>query len=95
MPTTTEATKSIAPCRGCDDNFYNLDGNSTTGRCWLLERAKLVTRYRIGWWTQPTQTGAYQKVETYDCHHAPGKYALHEELPDFITAEERERIEGT
>lgn len=91
---TTATDKSIAPCSGCRDDYYNRGGHSNTGRCWLLENAKLVTRYRLGWWTAPTERGAYAKVETYDCHHAPGQYALHKELPDFVTAEERERIEA-
>lgn len=81
-------------CAGCRDDYYNRGNNSTTGRCWLLDNAKVVTRYKIGWWTQPTQPGAYTKVTTLDCHSAPGQYALHEKLPDFVTAEERQRVEA-
>lgn len=79
-------------CAGCRDNFYNQPDNSQGGRCWLLENAVVVTRYRIGWWTEPTQPGAYTKVETLSCHHEPGQFAFHEELPDFITPEERKRV---
>lgn len=81
-------------CRGCRDDYYNQPGNTPCGHCFSLDSATLVTRYRIGWWTQPTVPGAYSKVETLSCHHAPGQYALHEKLPDFITADERRRIEA-
>lgn len=33
-----------AHCKGCRDDFYNHDGNSTTGECWGLEAAKLGKR---------------------------------------------------
>jgi hypothetical protein len=92
MVMATKTTDKVHLCEGCRNNFYNQAGNSTTGRCWSMENAKVVTRYRLGWWTQPTQPGAYAKVTTLSCHHAPGQYALHEELPDFITSEERNRI---
>lgn len=81
-------------CRGCRDDYYNQAGNSQTGRCWGLANAKVVTRYRIGWWTQPTQPGAYTKVQTLDCHHAPGQYALHQTVseccPDKSRVEKQE-----
>lgn len=70
-------------CSGCRDDYYNHDGNSDTGRCWLFNRAQVVTRYRIGWWTQPTQPGAFTKVTTLSCHNAPGRYAQYEQLPSY------------
>lgn len=75
--------KSTDLCLGCRDNFYN--GNNPMGvkQCWMFPKAKVVVRYKIGWWTKPTQPGAYEKVETLNCHHATGKYALHEKLPSF------------
>jgi hypothetical protein len=76
-------------CEGCRNNFYNQSGNSNTGRCWSFDNAKVVTRYRIGWWTQPTSPTAYTKVKTLDCHHAPGQYALHEELPACFPGKSR------
>jgi hypothetical protein len=92
-PSTANDAK-LPMCRGCRDDYYNRGGNSTTGRCWLLENAKVVTRYRLGWWTPPTVAGAFTKVDTLHCHHAPGQYALYEKLPDFITADERQHIES-
>lgn len=81
-------------CAGCRDNFYNTRGNSTTGECWNLKTAQVVTRFRLSWWTQPDTKGAFQKVETNSCHYATGRYALYKTLPDFVTADERRRIDG-
>jgi hypothetical protein len=69
-------------CAGCRNDFYNDKNPLGVKRCWSFESAKVVTRYRIGWWTQPTQSGAYAKVLTLTCHHAPGQYAQHVEMPE-------------
>lgn len=71
-------------CSGCRDDHYNQRGNSTTGECWNLKTAKVVTRYRIGWWTTPTEPFAFRKVTTLSCHNAAGRYAHYEQLPDFV-----------
>ena len=98
MTTATKLDRShdakLPLCAGCRDDYYNQPGNTPCGRCYSLASAKVVTRYRIGWWTTPTNPGAYTKVRTLSCHHEPGAYAFHEKLPDFITPEERQRIEG-
>lgn len=70
-------------CSGCRNDFYNQSSNSTSGECWLLEDAEVVTRFRIGWWTRPDESGAFQKVTTLSCHSAPGKYGHYKELPSF------------
>lgn len=72
--------KSKALCAGCRDEYYNGLG---AVECWSYQGAQVVTRYRIGWWTTPDTPGAFTKVETLNCHHAPGKYALQEKLPPF------------
>ena len=41
-----------------------------------------VTRYKIGWWTQPLNAQCFTKVKTLDCHSAPGKYGLYKQLPE-------------
>lgn len=79
-------------CAGCGDDFYNHRGDGQ--KCWDLPKAKVVTRYKLGWWTQPDWKGAFAKVETLSCHHERGKFAFYEKLPDFVTQEERDRIEG-
>ena len=43
--------------------------------------AKLVTRWKLAWWTTPDAPGAYQEVKTYSCHNEPGRYAFHQQLP--------------
>jgi hypothetical protein len=73
----TEKSKLL--CAGCTDNFYNQQPQG----CWNYDDAKVVTRYRIGWWVAPTEPGAFTKVDTLGCHHAPGKYAHRDKLPDF------------
>lgn len=81
-------------CADCRNDFYNQPGNSNTGQCWLLKSAKVVTRYKTPWWTRPTEPGAFTKVMTFNCHHEPGRFSFRETLPDFITADERKRIEA-
>ena len=70
-------------CVGCRDDFYNEPGNSTTGECWLLKKAKEVIRYRIGWWTAPTQPGAFARVRVLSCYNQPGRFGYYVKLPDF------------
>ena len=81
-------------CGGCSENFYN--GNNQFGikECWNLKGARVVTRYKLHWWTAPTQAGAFTKVKTLSCHTETGRYAFYEKLPDVITTEERKRIEA-
>lgn len=84
-------------CQGCRDNYYNTQGKAngqSPNGCFSLSKAKRVTRFRLGWWTRPDSPGAFRKVETLSCHRAPGQYAHYEKLPDFVTKEERKRIEG-
>ena len=65
-------------CSGCRDDFYNHNGPK---ECWMLKTSKVVTRFRIPWWTQPTQAGAFTKVTTNSCHYATGVYQHYEKLP--------------
>ena len=78
-------TKNKALCLGCRDNFYN--GNNPIGvqECWLYKNAKVVRRFRLGWWTRPTEPGVFKEVTTLSCHHAPGQYAHYERLPGCAT----------
>jgi hypothetical protein len=69
-------------CSGCRNDFYNDHNDIGVKQCWSLKDAEVVTRYRIGWWTQPTSAKAFQKVTTLDCHHATGRYAHYKELPE-------------
>lgn len=79
-------------CSGCRDDYYNEQGgkNGMNGDgCWSLKKAEVVTRYRLHWWTAPTVPGAFTKVTTNSCHHAPGQFAFYKELPDFAVGCEK------
>ena len=78
--------KNTKHCSGCRNNFYNGTGAK---ECWSLRDARVVKRWRIGWWTTPTTPGAFTEVETYQCHSALGQYSLSEKLPDFAVEPRR------
>lgn len=66
-------------CRGCRNDFYNGEGAE---ECWSYKDAEVCVRYRIHWWTAPTVPGAFQKVTTLKCWHAPGQQSQVEQLPE-------------
>ena len=77
-------------CHGCHDDFYNDKNPMGVKKCWGLKSAKLITRYRIGTWTQPTQPGAFTAVRVPSCFHQPGS-AFYGKLPDFVKAKDVNR----
>ena len=85
-------------CTGCYNDFYNhrespgLDGAT---KCWSLKDAKVVTRFRIHWWTTPTTPGAFTEVRTLNCHHEPGQHGFYEKLPEFAVDPHRLAKEKT
>lgn len=76
------STKSVELCRGCTDDAYN-NGLHGIRECWGLKSARVVARYKIGWWTEPRSADCFQKVKTYHCHREPGQYSFLEALPRF------------
>ena len=70
--------KSKRLCVGCRNNFYN--GNNPAGvrECWSFKKAKVVRRWKLGWWTMPLSPRAFRECWALSCHHAPGQYALME-----------------
>ena len=78
--------QKLGLCAGCRQDFYNDHNDLGVKECWHLESAKVCTRYRLGWWVAPTVPGAFTKVRTLECHHAPGQYAHYEQLPPFARA---------
>lgn len=70
-------------CRGCNDDYYNQGGNSFEGKCWSLDTAKLVTRYRIGTWTAPTESGAFTEMRLPNCYRQQGA-SFYDALPSFV-----------
>ncbi len=76
--------KSTKYCEGCKDDFYNGNNGLGVKECWHLEDAKIVTRYKLGWWTAPTKLSVFHKVKTYNCHYAPGEYVFYERIPEHL-----------
>lgn len=78
-------------CKGCEDDFYN--GNNPLGvkQCWSLKTARLVTRWRLPSWQQPTVAGAFVEVLAYDCRREKG-FVFYEELPLFAIDPVRLRV---
>jgi hypothetical protein len=70
-------------CIGCRDDFYNGKNPLGVKECWMLKSAELVTRFRIGTWTRPTEPGAFTKVKVPTCYSAKG-YSYFTQLPDFV-----------
>ncbi len=74
-------------CIGCRDDFYNHDNNSTTGECWMFEKAKVITAYAISWWTPQDKKDNFYKVTTLNCHSEPWQRAFYSELPKHLRGE--------
>jgi len=84
MRDDVKPAKSKALCSGCTDDFYNGQG---AAECWLYKDAKVVKRFRIGWWTMQDKAENFTPVYTFQCHHARGQYALMEQLPEHLRAQ--------
>ena len=67
-------SKSKSMCHGCDSDYYNHDGHSQTGECWLYKDAKVVDRTPVGWWQNPPYK--WSPVKTLNCHTEAGKVAF-------------------
>ncbi len=82
-------------CLGCINSDYN---GCLAKECRSLKEAIVAKRWKIGWWTSPITPGAFVEVETLDCHHAPGRYALYDKLPnnsvDPIRLKQEEAMSG-
>jgi len=74
---TSKKTKAL--CRGCRDDYYN-----NPGECWSYKNAKVVQRWRIGWWTAPSRVDCFDKVTTLSCHAEPGRFSFEEKLPKHL-----------
>lgn len=71
-------------CTGCRDDFYNGQNAIGVKECWHLKTAKVVKRWRIGWWTPQDKAEHFRRVTTLDCHNAPGQYAQYAALPTHL-----------
>lgn len=75
--------KTTDACRGCEDDFYNDRNPLGVKRCWHVDTAQIVTKYRIGTWTTPTTPGAFTRVRVPGCYRKKGQHYC-EKLPDFV-----------
>lgn len=82
-------------CNDCRNNFYNDNNGLGVKECWSLKSAKIVTRWRIGWWTQQDRRDAFTKVRVLDCYHNTGNFAYYKELPAHLRNERRARKAAT
>lgn len=71
-------------CVGCKDDFYNSKNDLGVKECWSYEHAKVVTKYRIGWWTPQDKVENFAKVTTHNCHCESGSFAFYDELPKHL-----------
>ncbi len=82
---------ALPACRGCRNDFYNQPGHALDGkRCWSAKDGTMVTRFKIGTWTQPDTKGAFTKVKVPSCYHQQG-FAFYSSLPDFVKASDLNR----
>lgn len=79
--------EKLQHCLGCRDDFYNDKNPMGIKRCWGLKTAKMVTRYKIGTWTRPTEPFAFREVRVFNCYHQDG-CSYYERLPDFVKRDE-------
>lgn len=71
-------------CQGCYDDFYNNRTNIDGGnRCWSAKTGRMVKRYAIGKWTQPTERFAFREVRLPSCYHQQ-QTAYYDRLPNFV-----------
>lgn len=87
---------TIEQCRGCEDDFYNHKGRSSSGRCWSAASGVVRTRFRLGTWTEPAAPRAFTEMEVPSCRREKG-FHFYDKLPDFVRLEDvvrtaRERV---
>lgn len=68
-------------CVGCRNNFYNGNNDIGVTECWSLADAKMVTKYRIGWWQSMGDKSNFVKVRVPNCYHQPGTNAFLDSIP--------------
>ena len=71
-------------CSGCDNDYYNHDNKSTTGKCWNFESAKICKKFAIGWWIAMDKKENFHIVTTNSCHSEIGKTAFLDKLPRHL-----------
>lgn len=75
----TKATKG--DCRGCREDFYNGKNGLGITECAYLKTAVMKKKWRLGWWSNPTEPGALQEVRVPSCYNQQGTAAYMDKLP--------------
>jgi hypothetical protein len=78
---------SLEQCSGCRDDFYNGHNSLNVKRCWNAKTGRMVTRYRIGTWTRPTEPKAFTEVRVPSCFNQTGEH-FYDRLPNFVKLED-------
>ena len=83
--------KSTKACSGCYNDFYNGHNQLGVKKCWWLDRAKIITRYRIPVSLPMDRPDAFQKVRAPDCYREQG-YAHYDALPPHIVQMQKRKV---
>jgi len=75
-------TEKLKHCSGCESDFYNGNNPYEIQRCWNLEDAKIITRYRIRMNIPMNLRSGYTKVKTLSCKREKG-YVFLDKMPDY------------
>ena len=84
--------KTSANCIGCRNNIYNGNNNIGVTKCWSLDSAKLVTRFRLCSSTPMNIKEAYIKVRVPNCYHESG-YVHMKGIPSYAQTAKRRQTE--
>lgn len=89
MRNNTRICKSKELCSGCHNDFYNGHNSQGVKECWNYKTAKVVTRYRIGWWIPMDKASNFTEVKVLNCYaeDGAGKRAYCEQIPQHLKAE--------
>jgi hypothetical protein len=74
--------KDSTACRGCRNDYYN-GGAGLNGKCWSLDDAKIVVRFKIHRDQVPTLPRAFERVKVPNCYHK-SEWSFVDRLPDFV-----------
>jgi hypothetical protein len=73
---------TMSDCAGCRDDFYNGKNDIGVQRCWLLDKARMSTRFRLHVDTPMNQRSGYAKVKTPNCYRQ-ARFMFIDKIPDY------------
>jgi hypothetical protein len=76
----------VKHCSGCADDFYNGKNPLGVKKCWMRDKARLATKFRIHRDSMPGWKGAFTEVLVPNCYRGQG-FVHYEKLPDFVKRE--------